>query len=248
MDLIIEYKRATTQQAERLFNVFYAPAGTNEMSDEEDVISVQLASPKGKRHKSDAANENSEKGVVGKKQTPKHPFELPPDITAEQLTAWAKEWASHVEDEVFSIAELQGMLLKYKKDPQAAVATMPLWVKNELKNRAEAEKRKAEQAEGKLKLEEEEKLKRSANTADEVVKPRKSKASVSIADVADLTFTSDTQSIGELKAASDTQPDTATQTIGKEKAASTSQVVTEDQTGAQSQGAASISPTMRARR
>ena len=128
VDLFIEYKKARPSHAEELFNIFYSP-------------STRLYTEAGST--STKSPEDPETTSVLPEKTPQ-PFELPAHISQLDIVAWAKEWSAQVPDEVFTIAELQGMLLAYKKEPEAAVAAMSAWVKKEVLAKEQAAKEKEE--------------------------------------------------------------------------------------------------------
>lgn len=154
VDLFIEYKLATQAQAEQLFEIFYTPS---QAIISEDIL--ETSNKKGKQKKVSAESP----------ETKPQPFDLPEDITKEDISIWARSWAGHLPEETFSIAELQGMLLAYKKDPQGASLAMPNWVEKEIqrKKQEEEDKEKArkEQEEEDKKAEQEEKEKKDSQVA-----------------------------------------------------------------------------------
>ena len=126
VDLIIEYKKATSEQAEQLFKIFYTPS------------------------QSTSADDNSLEGET-EKRIAAHPFELPPDITQMDIERWSLEWSAHIDSGVFSIAELQGMLLAWKKDPAGAVDAIAAWVATEINVKKQQEEEKAKKAKEEVK-------------------------------------------------------------------------------------------------
>lgn len=167
-DMFVFYKRATRAQAEELYNIFYTPtAGAAPSNTLEDLVESGDEAPSGS--KTPPQNTRDVVKTVARGQSAKssghHPFDLPDDVTPAKITEWAKLWAIHVEDEQFTIAELQGMLLKYKKDPESAMMDMPGWVKAEEIARVEAEKQKEKkkEAEEKQKAEAEAAAAKSVN-------------------------------------------------------------------------------------
>lgn len=82
----------------------------------------------------------------------------------DKVDVLAKEFAAKVPEKEFSPAQLQGLLLRHKRDPAAAVADVESWVdqirlEQKEKKAAEAEKKKKE-VEEKKKMEEEEEEKK----------------------------------------------------------------------------------------
>jgi chaperone BCS1 len=151
VDLLIDYKLATPTQAAQLFEIFYTPS--------QSIVSDDILNASNNSNKKKDSDDSSDA-----KHVPQ-PFDLPEDITKEDISLWAKAWASHLPDNTFSIAELQGMLLAYKKDPQGASLAMPSWVEKETQRKKEEEEEKErarkEQEEQEKKGQEEEKKKES---------------------------------------------------------------------------------------
>lgn len=151
VDMFINYKRATREQAEELFNIFYRPAQAEE-SDLEELVEDGVDSPTGPRSPQikEASVLDEKSSPTASKRASHHPFELPSHVTQSKIAEWAKLWSAQIEDEQFTIAELQGMLLSYKKDPEAAMQDMPNWITKELARRAaEAEKERKRREEQK---------------------------------------------------------------------------------------------------
>ena len=121
VDLIIEYRKATSEQAEELFKIFYTPS------------------------QSTSADNNFSEDET-EKRTAAHPFELPLYITQMDIERWSHEWSAHIENGVFSIAELQGMLLAWKKDPAGAVNAIPAWVAKEVAYKKHQEEEQAKES------------------------------------------------------------------------------------------------------
>ena len=145
VDLFVHYKRATTAQAEELFSSFYTvtPSGGEELLDDDMNTEKKPSAGAAKSSVSAASKQHH----LGLERVPLHPFELPGHITERDIALWAKEWSGCVENEVFTIAELQGMLLCYKKEPELAVQAMPGWVAKELASREQAELEKRQKVE-----------------------------------------------------------------------------------------------------
>lgn len=158
VDMYINYKRATQAQAEELFNIFYRPTqhdepDIEELVVEEDSIEEQSQKSIGKLLPTvlpGVGINPAEQKAAQRKSNAHHPFDLPAHVTQAKIGEWAKLWADVIEDEQFTIAELQGMLLAYKKDPEAAMKIMPDWIAQELaRKKAEAEKERLKQEEAK---------------------------------------------------------------------------------------------------
>jgi len=57
------------------------------------------------------------------------------ELTAEELKKIATEFSDQVEDDMFSPAEIQGFLLKRKKDPRKALDEVGDWVEGMLEQK-----------------------------------------------------------------------------------------------------------------
>lgn len=110
VDLFIEYRKATSQQAEELFRIFYTPSQSAFTSP--DILETS-----------------------GEKRENAAPFDLPSHITQLDIERWARSWSAPIQDGTFTIAELQGMLLSWKKDPEGAVEEIPAWITRELQSK-----------------------------------------------------------------------------------------------------------------
>lgn len=159
VDMYIHYKRATRAQAEELFKIFYQPTSVDETGLEEldepgeTASSSETSSPATPEKElpplQDAAKTSKAvRKVTRGKAGSHHPSELSPHVTQAKIAEWAKVWAAPIKDEQFTIAELQGMLLLYKKDPEAAMKDMPAWIQKEAARKAaEAEKERQREVE-----------------------------------------------------------------------------------------------------
>lgn len=111
IDLFLEFRRATRLVAEQLFRSFYQPSRAGVGGDSAGAL-------KEGNHAFSALEKEEDQGGVA------------PDLTRQ-----AQAWASFIDEEEFSLAELQGMLLNYKKSPLAAVEKMGEWVAKERRAR-----------------------------------------------------------------------------------------------------------------
>ena len=127
--------------------------------------------------------------------------------TSERIDELAREFASRVPELEFSPAEIQGLLLRYKHDPQAALDATESWIEQTRKERAEKEIREAEERrkeEEKRKKEEgekrkkEEKEKRKAKRKAKKSKKQK-KADEEDGSGTDKSGVSDSESDGEIE-------------------------------------------------
>lgn len=128
VDLVLKYSLASSEQAKQLFEVFYRPTQTENIDDGIDL------------------EQKSSDGRVGT-ESKGHPFELPADISSEQISNWAIEFGGCVPADTFSIADLQGFLLQKKKEPELAARSIKDWVAAELAKKKEAAEKKAKEEE-----------------------------------------------------------------------------------------------------
>lgn len=123
----------------------------------------------------------------------------------------AEEFASKVPSHEFSPAELQGLLMKNKRDPEAAVAGAELWVTETRKEKAanklkEAEeKRKKEEDEEKKKKDEEEKKKAEKKSKRRGDKNSKRRSRKSKKDESSSTESESAATSSESESASDSE-------------------------------------------
>jgi mitochondrial chaperone BCS1 len=109
MDVHVEFKMATRWQARELFRCFFPPLE----ADEEAVVSLR-------------SNVNKEKGLA----TPSSPAH-----TQAEAEALAEQFADAVPEGQFSMASLQGLLMRHKERPRDALAAVAAWVGQESRKR-----------------------------------------------------------------------------------------------------------------
>jgi len=159
MDVWIEFKHASKWQSEQLFNNFFpaaladsippGPPPTIEEEKRAAGIPVDEHDSDCKCKKSStAASERMADGTLTPTLAPAKPLD------AATLAQLAKKFAAAIPDDEFSVASLQGYLLKNKTRPQSAADDAAAWVisERELKARLQREK---EEREAKERLERE---------------------------------------------------------------------------------------------
>lgn len=120
LDVHFEFRLASKEQAEELFKHFY-PAGQEYEGDLTPVSKVV-----------DVVDEkvgllvdvDVEEDYIDEKRDSA-------ELSAEELSQLAKEFAALIPDEEFSMATLQGHLMQYKKRPRDVVKETPEWIKTE---------------------------------------------------------------------------------------------------------------------
>lgn len=161
-DLFVEYFKASKAQAEELFTIFYSPAkkssteesgleGIAEETTEDGPEASKSSSYSPASTSDEEGHSNTEKKSKQKKESrdsktrnrsrkkdSHHPFQLAANVTPVKIATWGKDWASLIEDGQFTIAELQGMLLGYKKDPEGAAQAMPEWISSQASQKRKA--------------------------------------------------------------------------------------------------------------
>ena len=120
----MEYKLATKSQAIALFDRFYP------RHDEEEGKGAGFS-------------------LVGPSEMQLEDGTVLHSTPAAELDRLNVEFASHIPDNEFTTAELQGYLLLHRKSPQSAVDNVEKWIENE---RADKEKRKEAEAARRAKL------------------------------------------------------------------------------------------------
>ncbi|KAJ3996344.1 P-loop containing nucleoside triphosphate hydrolase protein [Lentinula boryana] len=147
MDVWIDFKNASRWQAEALFRNFFPSC--------EDDINSRAPTPTPTSPSSSASPKRQPR--------PKAPHThssapLSPSI----LSKLAKEFAQKVPDEEFSVASLQGYLLRNKSRPEDAVKGVETWVEEERRNREKQKgaKKKAKEEEERKKRKERRKEKK----------------------------------------------------------------------------------------
>ncbi|KAF8505062.1 BCS1 N terminal-domain-containing protein [Gautieria morchelliformis] len=112
MDVHVEFKMATRWQARELFRCFFPPPE----ADEEAVVSMR-------------SNVIKEKGLA----TPSSPAQT--QLTQAETDALAEQFADAVPEGQFSMASLQGLLMRHKERPWDAVDAVAAWVGQESRKR-----------------------------------------------------------------------------------------------------------------
>jgi chaperone BCS1 len=107
VDHEVEFENATRKQAQELFERMYT---TTAVSTKAKDVSNSNGTATGI-----PANSVAERGVKE-------------ELVTEELSQMAKEFAKKIPDRVFSPAEIQGFLLKRKKEPRKALLEVEDWI------------------------------------------------------------------------------------------------------------------------
>lgn len=161
VDMIVQFGLADTEMIAAIFRAIFAPLeGDNSV-----VESPEGASPK--------AVEEVMKRLAAEKARR--------DEMTVKVDRLAEEFAKKIPSHEFSPAELQGYLMKNKRDPESALNAAGDWVVEQRKEKADKvlkeaeEKRKTEEKEKKAKAEEEEKKKKAEEEKKKAEKEEKKK-------------------------------------------------------------------------
>lgn len=149
MDVWIEFKNASKWQSEQLFNNFFPAASADSIppgppptiEEEKRAAGIPVGEHECKcKHPSGAKQERMADGTLTPTLSPSKPLD------AATLAQLAKKFAAAIPDDEFSVASLQGYLLKNKTRPQAAADDAAAWVisERELKARLQREKEERE--------------------------------------------------------------------------------------------------------
>ncbi|CAA7261969.1 unnamed protein product [Cyclocybe aegerita] len=122
MDLHIEFKLASRYQAAQFFKYFFSPEG-HQKKEESGVC----AKTSGKADDTSSTILTSQVVTVG---GVRHRHDLP-DLSSTELSLLADLFSEAVPEREFSMASLQGYLMRYKADPHGAVAGIAEWASKE---------------------------------------------------------------------------------------------------------------------
>lgn len=121
VDVQVGFGNATRQQAEELFVRMYEVPRPKQVKK----ISMNGSAKPKPKVKSEATGELANQA--------KQAYEL--DISTEDITDIAKNFAEKIPESVFSPAEIQGFLLKRKKSPKRALEELETWIEASLKQK-----------------------------------------------------------------------------------------------------------------
>lgn len=141
VDLQVAFTHATREQARELFERMYEADSAKGVSSSSQQQQQQQQNPAHHHHNNNSKKEmggTENEAVNGNAENVKQEQQQlgdgqktntsPPPLTWDQLQATAAAFAAQVPDGHFSPAELQGFLLKRKKDPRRAVDEVGAWV------------------------------------------------------------------------------------------------------------------------
>ncbi|KAJ3876011.1 P-loop containing nucleoside triphosphate hydrolase protein [Lentinula edodes] len=153
MDVWIDFKNASKWQAEALFRNFFPSCEEDSSSGDQEKKASRASTPT-------PASPSS--------PTPRQHTHSPAPLSPSVLSKLAQEFAQKVPDEEFSVAALQGYLLRNKSRPEEAVKGVEAWVEEERRN-----KEKQKGGKGKGKGSEEERKKRREQRKERREKKKK---------------------------------------------------------------------------
>jgi mitochondrial chaperone BCS1 len=131
MDVHVEFKKATRWQARELFRCFFPPCEEEEGEGEE----TAKGGDKGKGSVVEKSLQQEGGGGDGSQR-----------LTQEESDALAERFADAVPPGKFSMASLQGHLMRYKQLPREAVESVPEWIVQESRKRGVAAREGKEKA------------------------------------------------------------------------------------------------------
>jgi chaperone BCS1 len=165
VDMIVKFDKADRGMTAAIFKAIYARLEGDDLS---PTSTATATSPSGKAgfnfmsSSARAAADQEAKDKQAEKEKEEQEEKQKKDEAAAQVEKLAELFADRIPAHEFSPAEIQGYLLKNKRDPDRAVAGAGAWVVETRKEKMEKElqeaedKRKAEEEEKKKKKEEEE--------------------------------------------------------------------------------------------
>ncbi|TCD69055.1 hypothetical protein EIP91_008953 [Steccherinum ochraceum] len=164
MDVWVNFKNATKWQAEGIFKCFFPSKSSQQASSSSSPSTPQ--DPKDPASQENLAVPKRKKNAV-----------LAPSLSDEEICVLAKRFADAIPDDEFSVASLQGYLLKNKTRPRECVEEVLTWIAQERETRAKLKKEKEEreakerkEAEEQEKKEREEKEKKEQEEKDKTAK------------------------------------------------------------------------------
>ena len=174
VDMTVKFAHADSDMAASIFRAIYVPYDGEEVPEaitqNVDVSSdSEKDSGDGKSEKKQPADGPSPKRVAAEKAA-----------ALDKVEEMAKQFAAKIPEDEFSPAEIQGLLLKHKRDPQAAIDAVEAWIGDTRKEKAEkkvreAEEKKKQEEEEKKKKEEEEKKKKEEEEKEKEEKEKEAK-------------------------------------------------------------------------
>jgi mitochondrial chaperone BCS1 len=131
MDVWVNFKHATKWQAEGIFKCFFPfkPSSTATAAAAAATTTTNASS-------TDTATKN----LPGSKKS----SNLIPLLDEDEVCALAKRFGQAIPEEEFSVASLQGYLLKNKTRPRECIDEVEDWIKSERETRAKIKKEKEE--------------------------------------------------------------------------------------------------------
>jgi mitochondrial chaperone BCS1 len=135
MDVWVNFKHATKWQAEGIFKCFFPFKPSSASS-----TSPDSASSSDTEESEDAPPDASQRNLPGsKKKAHAHAIPL---LAEEEVFALAKRFGQAIPEDEFSVASLQGYLLKNKTRPRESVDEVEAWIVSERETRAKIKKEK----------------------------------------------------------------------------------------------------------
>lgn len=162
VDMVVKFGRADADMAASIFRAIYAPY-------EDEVVPAAIARDVKVLADADEDVTAEKKAALGRA------------AILDRVRDLAGQFADKIPEDEFSPAELQGLLLKHKRDPVAAIESIGSWIGETRKEKAEKVVRDAEE-EKKRKEKEEEKERERKKKREEKKKNKKAEAGEEAAD------------------------------------------------------------------
>ncbi|KAH7161508.1 BCS1 N terminal-domain-containing protein [Dactylonectria macrodidyma] len=153
VDMIVNFGLADADMTASIFRAIYAPY------DGEDVRGSGEPAPK----QSELLNAEEAKKLADETATIRAE-------TVERVSALAAQFAEKIPEHEFSPAEIQGLLLKHKRNPEKVLENVDEWI---VETRKEKKKKELDEAEARRKEEEERKKEEEKTKKEEAKKKRK---------------------------------------------------------------------------
>ncbi|KAH8093231.1 hypothetical protein BXZ70DRAFT_1036096 [Cristinia sonorae] len=133
MDVWINFKNATKWQAEGIFKCFFPSKPSTQQQGSSSSSTPASQDPKDPTSQENLAVPKRKRSVI-----------LAPSLSEEEIAILAKRFGESIPDDEFSVASLQGYLLKNKTRPRECVEEVQAWIVQERETRARLKKEKEE--------------------------------------------------------------------------------------------------------
>jgi chaperone BCS1 len=150
LDVWVEFRNASKWQCELLFRNFFPSIEADEVvisPEEARAVEASMQSSATSSEPTSPSTSSVPSDTLFAAPPPEAEYQAP--LSAQRLAELARQFAEGIPDDEFSVASLQGWLLKNKTRPEAAALDARMWVKSEreMKERLAREQEERERKE-----------------------------------------------------------------------------------------------------